>query len=155
MQVQYSVDPAVIFQRILDRTCVVRLPLATAPGECFVSLYSLNRPGGYPRIYVDGEWVPVHHAAYSILVGPAPDGLEPDHLCRIRRCWRIDHLDWVTHRENVHRGQSPVGLNAQRTHCPQGHKYTSETTRVEYARNRQSRHCLICRLGRFTDAQAV
>jgi hypothetical protein len=34
------------------------------------------------------------------------------------------HLEPVTHRENVRRSDSPAGINARRTHCPEGHEYT-------------------------------
>jgi hypothetical protein len=35
--------------------------------------------------------------------GPVPDGLELDHLCRVRACVNPDHLEPVTHRENCRR----------------------------------------------------
>ena len=33
--------------------------------------------------------VQTHRAAYEEIVGPIPDGLELDHLCRVRACFRI------------------------------------------------------------------
>lgn len=47
-----------------------------------------------------------------------PDGHEPDHLCRVRLCVRPDHLDPVTHRENVRRS------NATKATCINGHPRT-------------------------------
>lgn len=44
-----------------------------------------------------------HRFAYRLLVGPVPDGLELDHLCRTRNCVNPDHLEPVTHAENVRR----------------------------------------------------
>jgi DNA-binding CsgD family transcriptional regulator len=35
--------------------------------------------------------------------GPVPDGLELDHLCRVRCCVRLDHLEPVTHAVNMRR----------------------------------------------------
>jgi hypothetical protein len=53
-----------------------------------------------------------------------PAGLPLDHLCRNRRCLNPQHLEPVSHRENILRG---VGLAAQwskRTACAQGHGLT-------------------------------
>ena len=61
--------------------------------------------------------------AYETEVGPVPDGLELDHLCRVRSCVRPSHLEPVTHQENMARSE-----RAMRTHCPQGHEYTEANT---------------------------
>ena len=60
----------------------------------------------------------VHRWAYEQLVGPIPAGLTLDHLCRVRRCVRPDHLEPVTIAENVLRGQSPPSLNRLKGRCP-------------------------------------
>lgn len=44
-----------------------------------------------------------HRFAYEFLVGPIPKGLEIDHLCRNKSCVNPDHLEAVTHRENIRR----------------------------------------------------
>ena len=44
-----------------------------------------------------------HVWVYENLVGPVPDGLELDHLCRIKACCNPDHVEPVTHRENMRR----------------------------------------------------
>ena len=59
----------------------------------------------------------VHKIAYEAIRGPVPDGLELDHLCRNRRCVNPDHLEPVTHRENVLRGDGLAAKNARKTLC--------------------------------------
>jgi hypothetical protein len=83
-----------------------------------------------------------HRAVYELLEGPVPDGLELDHLCEITMCVRPSHLEPVTHRINILRGQSPAAKNARKTHCINGHEYTSETA---YERPGGGRRCRICR----------
>lgn len=58
----------------------------------------LNMPGGGKANAHAVAWIEAH--------GPVPDGLELDHLCRVRHCVRLDHLEPVTHRENIIRGHA-------------------------------------------------
>lgn len=78
-----------------------------------------------------------HRVAYEMLVGPIPDGLEPDHLCRVRCCVNPDHLELVTHAENMRRGKEAGTMGRKRrTHCARGHKY-----RVDPAGHSRCRQC--------------
>ena len=63
-----------------------------------------------------------HRFAYETLIGPIPDGLELDHLCRVRNCVNPEHLEPVTGRVNTLRGESPAAQNARKTHCVRGHE---------------------------------
>lgn len=83
----------------------------------------------------------VHRLVYELLVGPIPAGLELDHLCRVRGCANPAHLEAVTHRENVLRGEGLPARNAVKTHCPQGHRYTADNT---YLTCRGGRMCRTC-----------
>lgn len=76
-----------------------------------------------------------HIASYELHVGPVPDGLELDHLCRVRSCVNPYHLEPVTHLENVRRGDL-----GRITHCPQGHLYDKKNTYL----NAGKRHCREC-----------
>lgn len=67
-----------------------------------------------------------HRAAYQLLVGPIPEGLHLDHLCRVRRCVNPAHLEPVTPKENARRGLR----GALKTHCPHGHPLTAENMTV-------------------------
>ena len=45
-----------------------------------------------------------HKQLWEMVNGEVPEGLELDHLCRVRACVRPDHLEAVTHAVNVQRG---------------------------------------------------
>lgn len=91
-----------------------------APGGCWDWTGALDR-GGYGRTWSWTKVVAAHRLSYELRVGPIPVGLDLDHLCRNRRCVNPDHLEPVTRRENVLRGEGPSGQAARRTHCPTGH----------------------------------
>lgn len=84
---------------------------------------------GYGQLWVGGRRVYVHRFAYEQFVGPIPEGFQIDHLCRIHNCVNPAHLEAVTQRENVLRGVAPPAVNAQKTHCPQGHAYDAKNVR--------------------------
>lgn len=77
--------------------------------------------------------------------GPVPKGLELDHLCGVRRCVNPDHLEPVTHLENVRRGRSAASnrARAKLNKCRRGHDLTPENTYV--APGTGKRKCLTCR----------
>ncbi len=93
--------------------------------------------GGYGRIRVDGVELKVHRLSYELFIGPIPEGLDIDHLCRVRRCANPEHLEPVTRSVNLQRGVWP---NSAKTHCPQGHPYTEANTYV-WRRRRACRTC--------------
>jgi hypothetical protein len=98
---------------------------------------------GYGRFGWQGKSDFAHRVAYKVLVGPIPKGLELDHLCRNRACVNVDHLEPVTHRENVLRGTAPAAVRARKAYCKRGHEFTEENTRVDQKTgNRNCRTCL-------------
>ncbi|MGH7723418.1 MAG: HNH endonuclease signature motif containing protein [Candidatus Dormibacteria bacterium] len=93
------------------------------------------------RVRTGERMTQAHRWAYELLIGPIPEGLEPDHLCRNRSCVRPDHLEAVTPKINVLRGVSPSAIAAAATHCPRGHPYDEANT----YHWRGARHCRTCR----------
>ena len=71
-------------------------------------LWSGATTTGYGRFHLAMglPLVVAHRFAYETLVGPVPAGLDLDHLCRVRRCVNPAHLEPVTRRENLMRGDT-------------------------------------------------
>lgn len=95
--------------------------------DCWLWLGTCNHQG-YGQISIRQRKVRVHRFAYTLCVGPIPEGLTLDHLCRVRNCVRPDHLEPVTQRINLLRGETIAARAARKTHCPQGHEYSPENT---------------------------
>ena len=100
---------------------------------------------GYGQIKNAGRDRLAHRVAYEELVGPIPDGLQLDHLCRVRRCVNPAHLEPVTCRENLLRGETVAAVSAARTHCPQGHELEGANLAPSELLLRGKRKCLACR----------
>lgn len=87
-----------------------------------------------------------HRLSYELFVGPIPEGLQLDHLCRVRHCVNPSHLEPVTQAENMRRG-----MWASRTHCSRGHEYTQENTYL----TRGFRECRTCHAERQREQRAA
>ena len=91
---------------------------------CWV--WTAAKTWGYGSFRIGGKgslMAKAHRVAYELLVGPVPDGLDLDHLCRNRACVNPAHLEPVTRQTNLLRGHGLTAAHASATHCPQGHPY--------------------------------
>ncbi len=93
--------------------------------DCWEWLAS-SQPHGYGQFAPGGRaggMTTAHRVAYELTFGPIPEGLSIDHLCRNRGCVNPAHLEAVSQRVNVLRGESPAAAHAQQTHCVNGHEF--------------------------------
>lgn len=119
-----------LLDRLLGKT-------AAGWGGCVIWTGALSRYG-YGRIIDKGAPLSTHRVAYELLVGPIPEGLTIDHLCRVTKCINPHHLEPVTNAENVRRAAQA------KTHCVNGHEFTPENT-YSAPGNPNCRHCRACR----------
>ncbi len=108
--------------------------------NCWEWTHGYINKDGYGLFYNGRSMVFAHRWNYQETNGPLPDGMECDHLCKNRKCVNPEHLEPVTHIENVRRGDISW-WNKQKTHCPQNHPYSGDNLYVFGKR----RHCRQCR----------
>ena len=108
--------------------------------RCWIWKAFINNKG-YANISFRSKKTYAHIVSYLIHKGPIPEGLEIDHKCRTTNCIRPSHLQAVTHRENMLRGNTIVAIQTAKTHCLRGHPLSGENLYI-YA---DHRGCLTCR----------
>lgn len=86
----------------------VRRNIEPGSGGCWLWTKSRSRDG-YGWASLNEKTYQAHRFVYTIVIGPIPDGLQLDHLCRVRHCVNPSHLEPVTVIENLKRGVGPAG----------------------------------------------
>lgn len=76
-----------------------------------------------------------HRVGYELVVGPIPQGLDLDHLCKVKCCVSPYHLEPVTRKENTIRYYGP------RPFCKNGHELSGYNLRVNAKGHRFCRQC--------------
>lgn len=88
-----------VMRRVLIRDTGYKTPcwLWTGPHS------GKGRGGGYGRMNLDGQTVAVHLVMFCHFFGFIPGKKQVDHLCKVRNCCNPEHLELVTHKQNMRR----------------------------------------------------
>lgn len=109
-------------------------------GNCWewISLKSTNN---YGIFRLNNKNYSSHRLSYELYKGKIPEGLVIDHLCKNTLCVNPDHLEAVTQKINLYRGNTVTLNHSKKTHCPQGHEYSGKNLYLYEG----SRYCKTCR----------
>lgn len=114
-------------------------------GKCWLWT-GAKSSAGYGQFAITRRLVPAHRVVYEMAIGPIPRGLTIDHLCGTPLCVNPEHLEAVSMRENILRGNGACAENARKTHCKHGHLFDSANTYLRVSSNghpyRACRTCL-------------
>lgn len=115
------------------------------PDECWPWIGNVSGRG-YGRFFVRGRNYAAHRFSVLLTGRPIPAGLVADHICRNRLCVNPSHIRAVTTAVNsTENSISFAAKNKRKTHCPAGHVYSVENTRIQNRRDGSvSRCCKTC-----------
>lgn len=161
--------------RIVQRgkDALIEVSKRKSVGERFREKYEVDAKGcwvwktgtvnGYGSFhYKNGQYA--HRFSYEFFTGnKIPSDREIDHICRNKLCVNPEHLEVVTHRENVLRGPVPhlheiyPGLAEKRRKlfCKRGHPRTGKNIRLYKDRHGKIwRYCRPCDAARYQENKA-
>jgi hypothetical protein len=108
-------------------------------------LWQGNKRGKYGRFTVGGITYPAHRVAMELAGRSIPVHLLTDHTCRTKICVNPDHLRPATSRQNsLENSVSIAAVNAAKTHCKNGHEFTTENTFYFMRNGTRRRKCRTC-----------
>src|SRR5689334_13012943 len=98
-------SPDLVAERLVARSALA------SDGSGCIRWQGAHTPKGYGLISVEGRGRRVHILAHLLWIGDIPEGCEIDHVakrgCRWRDCLNPQHLEAVTHVENIARARRP------------------------------------------------
>lgn len=138
-------NPLPLADRLMNK-----VQIGESPFDCWLWTGSVRHGYGQIRLKAGDRWTvgSAHRVSYELAVGSIPEGLDLDHLCRTTTCVNPDHLEPVTRKVNVLRGEGPAAVNARKVLCGAGHEYGE----ARFPNGR--RRCLVCHPHGVTGAGA-
>lgn len=111
----------------------------TSRTDCVLWIGAQNSKG-YGCYAVNGVTHLAHRLAWEDARGPIPNGLTVDHLCRVRACVNVAHLELVSIAENIRRAKRRLEVGGA---CRHGHEISSASDL--YSRANGTFECRWCR----------
>jgi hypothetical protein len=101
-----------------------------------------RQPTGYGVMWNGFRSEQAHRISYRMYCGEIPADREIDHKCHNRACVNPEHLQLITHRENIRLSETVMGINARKDVCMRGHPLEGTNLRITVNGYRACRACV-------------
>lgn len=128
------------FQKFMDRVDVENIETGN---DCWNWKGAMSGTDGYGVLRINGKTTRASRLAYEHWHGVIPDESVIHHACNNPPCVNPNHLKALPQRRHVLVGNGPTAINARKTHCKRGHKFTKETT--YFYKDKPGKECKICK----------
>lgn len=109
--------------------------------DCWLWCAGLSK--GY-AVFNLGKTRAGYRLSYMWFVGPIQKGNDVHHKCGNKNCVNPSHLESVTRGWHIAKTEKRYA-NSEKTHCKNGHEFTTENTAYYGSRIKKSRVCKQCR----------
>lgn len=136
----------------MNDTTLIRFKAKVAVQDACWLWTGAKNDHGYGQLRVggrSGRTFYAHRLSYEHHVGPIPVGHDIDHLCRTPACVNPAHLEAVTHRDNVMRGEAPRIVLSRTNRCLNGHSLSAPNVIFDRNGRRRCRTCTNARARRY------
>jgi len=99
-------------------------------------------PSGYGILWNGVRPIGAHRISFQLYRGEITDGMEIDHICNNRSCVNPEHLQLLTHKENMRKSSALMGINARKTHCKRDHELSGDNLHITPRGARQCKECM-------------
>ena len=114
-------------------------------GRCWT--WTAATMSGRGRFVLFKKAVSASRVAYVLFIGAIPRGLWVLHKCDNPACVRPTHLFLGTNSDNMRDAvKKKRHVDARKTHCIRGHKFTKNNTDVRVRSRGRSRECVACQV---------
>ena len=136
-------------EKIRSKIVFLKCPVPRLTGPCwiwrgYVRKGAQGKGGGYGTIDFDGRKYYAHRLVYVLTGHRIPPRKQLDHKCRVRRCCSPNHIEPITHLQNIMRGDWFIARNARKTTCPKGHTLSDAILRYRVGQKNPQRNCRTC-----------
>lgn len=126
------------------------LLFVTIPAWDCCWLWTGREINGYGRVTVRGVDTLAHRLSYTFAYGEFEESKIIHHICLNTLCVNPRHLVALSKENHI---GTLAYINSHKTHCPQGHEYTLENTRIQTVvvglAMFKKRECLTCKKQKY------
>ena len=138
---KYQIPRRKVGKIMLSMKQKIESHISIIPDGCWNWTGKISKITGYGHVGFNYKTYLAHRLSYIVYKGSIPEGMVIDHLCRNRKCVNPLHLEAVSLKENILRGNSLPAYKARQIHCIRRHILLGANLYITPDGRRQCKTC--------------